>query len=148
MSKLVGSLVAAMLLQVSANPAHERFARYKAVEAYEVRPDILMMPRYSADGQVCEIALEKLHYSPDKIRLDASLSPKEISQVFDELVPADERGSKPKNVLEQGMDVIAGNGVVSDEEYQNISIQSYSNPAASTTGALTATLRWKNRKCQ
>jgi hypothetical protein len=152
MSKLISSLVAAMVLLPSANPARERFAKYKAVEAYEVRPGILMMPRYSADGQVCEIGLEKLHYSPDKIRLDPSLSPKEISQIFDELVPTDERGPKPKNVLEQGMDVMSGNGVVSDEEYQNVSIQMYASASPADNGTtvdeVTATLKWKNRKCE
>jgi hypothetical protein len=61
MSKLFGLVVVAMFLLPTVNPAHEKFAKYKAVEAYEIRPGILMMPRYSADGQVCEIGLEKLH---------------------------------------------------------------------------------------
>jgi hypothetical protein len=29
-------------------------AKYKAVEAYEVRPGILVFPTYSEDGEVCE----------------------------------------------------------------------------------------------
>jgi hypothetical protein len=152
MSKLIGS-VAAVLLLAAANPAREKFAKYKAVEAYEIRPGILMMPRYSADGQVCEIGLEKLHYSPEKIRLDSSLSRKEIDEIVDELVPSAQRGPKPTGLLEQGMTTQSGASMVSDEEYQNVSIQIYSStsPAAkggTTADEVTATLKWKNRKCK
>jgi len=152
MSKLIGS-VAAVLLLAAANPAREKFAKYKSIEAYEIRPGILMMPRYSADGQVCEIGLEKLHYSPEKIRLDSSLSRKEIDEIFDELVPSAERGPKPTGLLEQWTTNLSGASMVSDEEYQNVSIQIYSavvseKKDAVTADQVTATLQWKNRKCQ
>jgi hypothetical protein len=150
MSKLIGS-VAALLLLFAANPAREKFAKYKAVEAYEIRPGILMMPRYAADGQVCEIGLEKLHYSPEIVRLESNLSRPEISQIFEELVPTAERGPKPKNPIERGMDNFGGNSLVSDEEYEKVSIQIYgrlSGEAGTTLEEVTATLKWKNRKCQ
>jgi hypothetical protein len=38
MSKLIGLAFAAVLLLAAPNPAHEKFAKYKAVEAYEIRP--------------------------------------------------------------------------------------------------------------
>jgi hypothetical protein len=154
MSKLIGSAVAVMLLLPTANPDREKFANYKAVEAYEIRPGILMMPRYSVEGQVCEIGLEKLHYSPEKIRLDSDLSRQEISQIFDELVPSSERGPKPTSLLEQGMTTVSGRGMISDEEYQNVSIRIFGSfsPADGRDGAtldeVAATLTWKNRKCQ
>jgi hypothetical protein len=152
MLKLIGS-VAAVLLLAAAIPAREKFAKYKAVEAYEIRPGILMMPRYSADGQVCEVGLEKLHYSPEKIRLDSSLSHKEIEQIFDELVPSDERGPKPTGLLQQGMTTQSGANMVSNEEYQNVSIEIYgsASPAGKSgtqVDEVAATLKWKNRKCQ
>lgn len=152
MSKLIGS-VAAVLLLAAANPAREKFAKYRAVEAYEIRPGILMMPSYSADGQVCEIGLERLHYSPEKISVDSILPRKEIEEIFDELVPSAERGPKPTSLLEQGMTTFSGRGMVSDEEYQNVSIQIYSNVLseeknAVTADEVTATLGWKNRKCE
>lgn len=154
MSKLIASVVVAMLLLITSNPGRERFAKYKAVEAYEIRPGILMMPKYSTDGQICEIGLEKLHYSPEMIRLDSSLSRKDIDQIFDELVPSSERGPKPTGLLDQGMTTFSGRGMVSNEEYQNVSIQIFGNfsPAEGKDGAtgeeVTATLTWKNRKCQ
>jgi hypothetical protein len=51
------------------------------------------------------------------------------------------------------MDNFSGNSLVSDEEYQNVSIQIYSavlseKKDAVTADEVTATLKWKNRKCQ
>ena len=154
MSKLIGSVVAVLLLLAAANLDREKFAKYKAVEAYEIRPGILMMPRYSAEGQVCEIGLEKLHYSPEKIRLDFDLPRQDIEQIFDDLVPSAERGPKPTTLLEQGMTTVSGRGMISDEEYQNVSIRIFGKitSADGKDGAsldeVAATLTWKNRKCQ
>src|SRR5208282_383403 len=97
MSKLIGLACVFMLLFPTMKPQSKKFSKYKAIETYEVRPGFLIMPRYSDDGLVCEIGLEKLHYSPEMIRLDSSLSREEIDQIFDELVPADERGPKTKD---------------------------------------------------
>jgi len=98
MSKLVGLTFAAVFLLLVARPQNDKFLKYKTVEAYEVRPGILMMPGYSKNGEVCEIGLERRHYSPEKIYLDSALSRKEIDQITDELVPANERGSKTKTI--------------------------------------------------
>lgn len=153
MSKLIGlGFAAAALLLPSANPAHEKFAKYKAVEAYEIRPGVLMMPRYSTDGQVCEIGLEKLHYSAETIRLDSSLSRKEIDQIFDELVPAEERGPKSKDPFGT-LITQEGQSLTTNVDFENVSIQIYGNASSAGKGGTTvdevaATLKWKNRKCQ
>jgi hypothetical protein len=154
MSKLNGVVVVGMLLLPASNPDRQKFAKYKAVEAYEIRPGILMMPRYSADGQPCEIGLEKLHFSPAAIRLDSSLSRKEIDEVFEELAPSGERGPRPKDLLAQGATFISGRGMDTNEEYQNVSIDIFGNfsPAdgknEATGEEVAATLKWKNRKCK
>ena len=152
MSKLISTIFGIALLVSSTNFTRARFAKYRPVEAYEIRPGILIVPTYSPDGQVCEIGLEKLHYSAEKIRLDSTLSRKEIAQIFDELVPRDERGPQPEGTLERGMTTFEGQGIVSDDEYQNVSIQIYGS--ASPVGAnaiaadeVVATIKWKNRKC-
>jgi len=138
----------------SRSQSSNQFSHFRVVEAYEIRPGILMMPRYSADGQVCEIGLEKLHYSQEMIRLDSDLSRQDISQIFDELVPSAERGPKPTSLLEQGMTTVSGRGMISDEEYQNVSIRIFEKitSADGKDGAsldeVAATLTWKNRKCQ
>jgi hypothetical protein len=151
MSKIVGLACTAMLLLLFARPQSGRFSKYKTVEAYEIRPGILIMPSYSDDGQVCEIGLEKVHYSPELIRLDPSLSRKEIDQIADELVPANERGSRSK---EFGRDLITivGHGMTTNADYENVSIQIYGNvlrPSrkSTTVDDIAATIKWKNRKC-
>jgi hypothetical protein len=154
MSKLISVVAVAMFLLSVSDRGRQEFAKYRAVEAYEIRPGILMMPRYSSDGQVCEIGLEKLHFSPVAIRLDSSLSRKEIDEVFEELAPSSERGPKPANPISQGSTFISGRGMDTNEEYQNVSIDifgSYSptdGKGGATGEEVAATLKWKNRKCQ
>jgi hypothetical protein len=156
MSKLISLAFAAVLLVPSATPDRQRFAKYKAVEAYEIRPGILVLPTYSADGQVCEIGLEKLHYSPEMIRLDSTLSQKEIDQVFDELVPADERGPRTKDGS-TGTLITRGGGsltLTTNIEFENILIQIYGETASParkgeiTVDGVAATLKWKNQTCR
>jgi hypothetical protein len=112
MPNLIGVVFIALLLLGAAEPGRERFAKYKAIEAYEVRPGFIALPRYTANGQVCQIGLEKLHYSPDMVRLDSELDRKDIDEIFNELVPADERGPRSKEMLRDLVD-IEGNAVSS-----------------------------------
>ena len=150
MSKLIGLVVAALLLVPSVNPDRERFAKYKAVEAYEVRPGLLALPTYSADGQVCEIGLEKLHYSPEMIRLDSTLSRKELDQIFGELAPDDERGPK----LGRDLITMSGYGVTTTIDFKNVSLQITGKELSSSAqrgvveDEIVATIRWKLRQCQ
>lgn len=154
MSNLIYSVIgAALIVLMTSDNTREKFAKYKAIEAYEIRPGILMIPSYSPDRRLCEIGLEKLHYSPEKIRLDSTISRKEIDQIFDELVPADERGPQPEGFLDRGMSTFGGHGMVTDVEYQNVSIQIYgevseADKAVPIVDEVIATLTWKSRKCQ
>lgn len=153
MSKLIGLACAVVLLIPGAKPQTDQFSKYKAVEAYEIRPGILMMPRYSADGQVCEIGLERRRYSPEVIRLDSTLSRKEIDEIVDELAPARERGAKETGF---GHDLISlsGPGMSTVSTYENISIEVYSrvSPASKkheiVSDDIAAAIKWKNRECQ
>lgn len=153
MARMIWLVLAATLLSGSNESAQNKFANYRAITAYEIRPGVLAMPRYSADGEVCEIALEKLRYSPEKIILDSSLSRGEINQVFEELVPADERGAKSKDLRRP---LIAQNGrsITTITEYENVSIQIFSEDLSKpgqrdiTETDIVATARWKNRACQ
>jgi len=152
MSKLIGVALIATLLLPSANLAREQFAKYRAIEAYEVRPGILMMPRYSDDGHVCEIGLEKLHYSPDKIRLDSSLSRTEVDEIFDELVPVAQRGERLKGIA-GNLSTESGQDLTTNIEFDNVSIQIYAQILSASkrrtiVDEVAATLRWKNRKCR
>jgi hypothetical protein len=153
MSRLIGLALTVVFLFTSTNLTHQQFAKFNAIEAYEVRPGILMMPRYSADGYVCEIGLERLHYSPETIRLDSGLSRVEIDEIFDELVPVEQRGQKVKGVS-GNLITKTGQGLATSIDFENVSIQIYgqilSAAGKRTTIAdeVAATLRWKNRTCK
>jgi hypothetical protein len=154
MIKVIGLACTIFLLFPFEGPQHSRFSAYKAVEAYEIRPGILMMPRYSDDGQVCEIGIEKRNYSPEVIRLDSDLSREEIDQIFDELVPANERGTQSKNPLLRDLFTQAGPGITESIDFENVSIHivakvlSESTKHKTITNNIAATVQWKNRKCK
>ena len=112
-----------------------------------------MMPSYSTKGHVCKIGLEVLHYSPKVIRMDSSLSHKEIIQILDELVPAAERGPKSKSDF-QGLAVQDGFARTTFIEYRNITLEimdrvkpdiGISGPALNN---LVPVIKWKHRKCR
>src|SRR5690242_8168500 len=50
-------LIAGYILLL-ANSESPKFAKYKPVVSYEIRPEILIMPTYSTDGEVCQIGVE------------------------------------------------------------------------------------------
>lgn len=127
-------------------------AKYKAVEAYEIRPGILMFPAYSADGQVCEIGLEKHHYSREMIRLDSTLSRADVDSIVDELAPASERGPKSQDPLDDLM-LVVGPGRTRFEQYENVTVQIDSaeipiSKKKSIFDDVDAVIIWKHRKCK
>jgi hypothetical protein len=150
MNRLAGTVCMAAILFLGAKPQHNLLSKYKVVEAYEVRPGVLAIPRYSDDGQICEIGLEGLHYSPEALRLDSGLSRQEVDQLADEFAPSTERGPQiwtpgGKN----GMTVVEGNSMTTVVEYTNVSIQLFSDASCSSNcGYNSAVIIWKNRKCQ
>jgi hypothetical protein len=154
MLKAIGLACASLLLLPSASPNSSQFSAYKAVEAYEIRPGILMMPRFTESGQVCEIGIQKRNYSPELVRLDSSLSRKEIDQIFEEIVPANERGPKSTDPLLEDLITLASPGITETIDFENISINIYAEALSGsnkrkiiTSDAIVATVQWKNRKC-
>jgi hypothetical protein len=144
----------AALLLLGAQSHRDVFSKYKPVEAYEVRPTVMAVPRYSTDGQVCEIGLQRMLYSPDRVNLDPDLSREEIDAIVDDLAPSDERG--PKVRLGETME-LSGNTASLTAAYANIDVEMFSDASwnsskhsvlVSVRNIRLAIIRWKNRKCQ
>jgi hypothetical protein len=154
MSRLLGLTCVMMFAFCVAKAQSPKFLSYKKVEAYQIRPGILAMPRYSVNGEVCEIGLERRHYSPEKIYLEPALSREEIDQIADEVAPINERGSRTKLMLGRDLIVEAGNSLTTISDYENISIETYSSVEPSSKKRETvatdvaAVIKWKNRKCE
>src|SRR5437763_2528697 len=106
---LLASALMALLLSIT--PQNERFPKFKSIETYEIRPGILMMPRYTNDGQVCEIALEKHHFSYDTADLNTTIPRETFIQLVDELAPLAERGRQTMNFGREYMYSYSGHGV-------------------------------------
>jgi hypothetical protein len=72
--------------------------KYPKVNAYLVRPNILLTARYSADGLVCEMALQPVRWTGDTVLL-FPLSEEETIRVVEEIVPESERGKRLGGLL-------------------------------------------------
>ena len=136
-----------MVLFLGATPQRGQFSKYRAVEAYEIRPGILVIPTYSNERSVCEVGIEKMHYSRNAIDLDSTLPPAVLDQIINELAPPDERG---KRRSEQGRDAVDvdGPGITTSVEYENVSVRMFANARATSEGDIVAIIRWKNRRCE
>jgi len=127
-------LIASALLAGSVSSAAD-FSKYKKVEAYEIRPGILIMPVYNSQGELCEIGLQPRSYSPELIRVGEGLSRDAIMQIFDELVPAEERGPQPENLLERGMILMSGQTAQEYETYENVTLNFFWSISGQSIGA-------------
>ncbi len=155
----VVGLVSSAVSTLGAGPQteHQLFKRYKAVEAYEIRPGVLMMPRYDSMGQVCEIGLEELHYSPEVVRRGSGWigretrhgsdwSRTEIDEIVAELAP--ERGARTDHE-ETSLD---GDTTTTTFGYENVTIeihasQQKSSQKDSTVEQDAVVIRWNHRAC-
>ena len=151
MCKLVGLSIAILLLFDPGMIGQQQLTKYRKIEAYEVRPGILMMPKYTSDNQICEVGLQRLQYSPEHIRLD-SLSSQEIDQILDEVAPTEERG-KRSNSLADNLVTQSGSSMVMITDFENVTLEIYGSTTPSkhkgfNLDNLVATIKWKNRVCR
>lgn len=145
----------ATFVLLGAQPQREMFSKYKSLEVYEVRQTVAAVPRYTADGHVCEVSLQRLLASPDRVNLDPNLSDQEINAMVDDLVPNEERGAR---VGGPGIKVeVSGNTAVGTVSYANIDVETFRDAAWDNSKSVKtlsirnirlAVIRWKNRKCQ
>jgi hypothetical protein len=154
-SFLTVSIAIAML--IASKPQNERFSKYKAIEVYEVRPGVLALPRYSENGSLCEIDLERFKFLSGKIALGSLLTQDEIMESVNDLVPASERGP---SIPDQNGTSWGGQSAVTFDEYEKISVKVYSSlsikaedlpPKPGMHFDVTdrvATIQWKQRKCR
>lgn len=151
---LIGIVI---VLFIAAKPQSERFSKYKAIEAYEVKPGVLAIPKYSANGYLCEIDLQRLHFLSGRIDLDSGLTDKEIDTIADELVPRNERGQRQSSL---DSTVLNGEVAIDHEEFEKISIITHTLIAFGSSDSpgkpgekidatkVVAIIRWKEHPCQ
>ena len=151
MSRLMGLVCIVASLLLFAGAQGDKFSKYRAVEAYEIRSGILMVPKYSSDGQACEIVLERQHFSNETASLDSTTPHEVITQMVDELVPPSERGSLTTNLGREYLSAYSGNSVTTFADYKNVSIRIFgiASPAGgASAGDVVAVIHWNDRKCR
>ncbi len=122
-------------------------------QSYEIRPGIFTTVKHNADGQVCEMSVEKRHIQASgtiNIEPTVVLSADELKEITEELAPTNQRGAKSKPF---GLLSISGVGGTEMDEYENVYITYYfkassSKKAIVNNGTAATVITWKNRSCE
>jgi hypothetical protein len=142
------SLACIFLALVSIGSTSGKFKRFPAVETYQIQPGVLMEPTYSSRGDLCKVVLEKQHYASNVIDVDAEMSREQIDQMFDHLVPINDRGPK---TLTGGLEVqstTSGVGRTTLAEYKNVSLEMAGKTVeGGPQKYVVAIIKWKIRAC-
>ena len=152
MLRVVG-LALCVLLMLDICTAEQSAGAYKKIVAFEVRPGVLMLPKFAPDGRVCKVAIEKLHYRDGGlVDLDTGLSRVEIASILSELAPGADlkklSGNGPGAYMRQ-----SGVGLVTTIEFDDFVVKIYglvSKAGRTRERDLTEVVvvaRWKGRKC-
>lgn len=119
-------------------------AKYRQITSYELRPDVVMTPKYAADGQVCEMVLEKRQKTDTGMVFGVSFSEKEVKGLVDELAPEAERGrdlTKPLNTT------VDGGFITTEYNYENVHVRVYGITRPAPAGDRVITITWPKRTC-
>ena len=109
-ASLVLSLGLVLALALKSQSVADLNAKYPVVTSYEVRPGILMTPKYSADGQVCQMSIERQRGTRSGVMLYSFMSDKLVKEIVDELAPRSERG-EPRLGREDGAAIVTSGGM-------------------------------------
>jgi len=137
-------LVLGIAVAIAGQTSADLGAKYRQITSYEVRPGIVMTPRYAQDGQVCEMIVEKRAKTDRGIVFGSSFSEKEWKEVVDKLVPPNERG---KDVTEMLNTTIDGGFITADCTYENVKIRVQGVTRPKPTPAALITITWSKRTC-
>ena len=120
----------------------ELSAKYPVVTSYGVRPGILMTPKYSDDGQVCEMSFERQRATRSGVvMMDSSMSDERVKDVVDELVPDSERGPALEG---NGIMMTTGGTTEFVYMYEKIRYNVFRGPHRENVVLIV----WQNRNCK
>ena len=131
-------------------------AKYRVFPVYEVRPDVWMTPKFTADGQVCEIVLEKRHTHTEANRTTISSDPffseAFVRDLVEDLVPKSERGKQATGWPAWFNTTISGNSSETVYTYENILVSvygvvSYPGRDLGYSGDVVVIVSWRKREC-
>jgi len=118
--------------------------KYRQITSYEVRPTVVMTPKYAPDGQVCEMIVEKRPKTETGIVFAFSFTEKEWKDVVDQLISAAERG---KDLTERLNTSVDGGFITADYTYENVLIRVQGITRPEPASAVVITIAWRKRVC-
>jgi hypothetical protein len=118
--------------------------RYRVIRSYEIRPGIVMTPKYTIDGQVCEMELEPRHQTATGITFGQALSEHLVRELVQELVPISERG---KELESEFNTTVQGSFTSTKYPYEKITVEVYGTIRPSPNGDFVAIIKWYERSC-
>lgn len=119
-------------------------AKYQQITSYEVRPDVVMTPQYAADGQVCEMVLEKRQKTDSGMVFGTSFSEEEVKSLVDGLIPEPERG---RNLTKPLNSTIDGGFITTVYTYENVIVRVYGITRPNPGGDRVIIITWPKRSC-
>ena len=139
----------ALVVAAGGQTSDKLSVKYPLVQAYEVRPGILMTPKYAEDGQVCEMIVEKRHQTATTTDLGSTIPRDLVKELIDELVPPTERGRPTKRYLRGDSEsTIAGGVENTDSDFENVAIRIVGSASLSCgAGDEVVIIQWKKRIC-
>jgi hypothetical protein len=123
--------------------------KYPKVNAYLVRPNILLAAKYSTDGRVCEMALQPVRWTNDNTVLLFPLSEGETIRVVEEIVPESERGKKLGGLLgtDAKLSVYHGHSFTTPYTYEKITVN-FAGTTDKGGADMVAVVTWRDRSCK
>jgi hypothetical protein len=137
-------LVLGLAATAEAQTSADLGAKYRQIISYELRPGVVMTPRYAPNGQVCEMVVEKRAQNEAGIVFGFSFSDEERQQVVDQIVSPHERGKDDTDRLSTTVD---GGFITSNYTYDNVKIRVQGVTRPNPNPALVITITWRKRNC-
>lgn len=130
---------------VAAQSTTELQSKYGSpLDAFVIRPGLLMTVKYAAEGKVCEMYIVEARTPGSNIGLRTPLSFETAPELIGELVPVSERGKKLRwPVQATGMTMMVF------YKYENVSVELVQNllPAGGWSDS-SLEIKWNNRGCR
>jgi hypothetical protein len=122
----------------------ELSTKYSVVTSYEVRPGILMTPKYSVDGQICQMSFERQRATRSRVILDSFISEESVKDIVDEVVPHSESDPVCDGPERNAIVLTVGGTTQCVHEYEKIRYNVLRGPHRETV----VLIEWKNRDCK
>jgi hypothetical protein len=126
--------------------------KYHTVVFFEIRPGVVMTPKFTAGGEVCQMTVQKLAETQDGNLADNFFTEPEISDLVDNLAPPSERGIEiPEGAISgHGWQGYMSGGMIEHiTTYENAFVAAVGRSQPKPPARMTLlVITWRKRVCQ